>query len=406
MRSYLLDHVDDPTVLRRLHTFATRDGVNTAFYIAHIAAADARRLYAPAGYASMHAYCVAELGASEDVAFKLITAARAARRFPLIFDLVGHGRLHLTAVRMLAPHLTAENASRLLETACALPATRLERLIADLRTESSPPMLPVCGTSQEPEVVPAQEVDPDFGEQCSLAARRVAPAIDAVANRATDATPASTATAATSATTVWPEERVRLELAISRRTHDNLRYLRSLLSHSIPSGDLASVLDRAIRIAIQAVENRKFAATTRPRAAAPRRQAIRPRTIPAEVRRAVWRRDLGECTFVSENGRRCASRRFLEFDHVDPFARGGRTTVENTRLRCRTHNQYEAERTFGKAFMNARRQEKSRAQARGVTPAEASPSPGIRAAPASAPARRRSRRRGPGTPPRRPRVET
>jgi hypothetical protein len=59
---------------------------------------------------------------------------------------------------------------------------------------------------------------------------------------------------------------------------------------------------------------------------------------------------------VSESGRRCAARRGLEFDHVKEYARGGEATVDGIRLRCRGHNQYTAERTFGAGFMKHKRE--------------------------------------------------
>ena len=65
------------------------------------------------------------------------------------------------------------------------------------------------------------------------------------------------------------------------------------------------------------------------------------------VRREVWARDEGCCAFVGTNGR-CAERGFLELHHVVPFADGGEATVENLQLRCRAHNQHEAELWFGK----------------------------------------------------------
>jgi len=40
---------------------------------------------------------------------------------------------------------------------------------------------------------------------------------------------------------------------------------------------------------------------------------------------------------------------------MDPVARGGTTSARRMRLRCRAHNQYEAERTFGREFMEAKR---------------------------------------------------
>jgi hypothetical protein len=78
--------------------------------------------------------------------------------------------------------------------------------------------------------------------------------------------------------------------------------------------------------------------------------------VPAEVRRAVWERDGGRCTFVSAAGHRCKARTRLEFDHVEPVARGGLATVKGIRLRGRAHNQYAAEREFGSDFMRRKRE--------------------------------------------------
>jgi membrane protein involved in colicin uptake len=77
----------------------------------------------------------------------------------------------------------------------------------------------------------------------------------------------------------------------------------------------------------------------------------------------VWARDQGQCTFAGENGHRCGERNRLQFDHIEPVARGGEAVVENIRLRCRAHNQFEAERVFGAAFMRHRREEARRAAA-------------------------------------------
>jgi hypothetical protein len=58
---------------------------------------------------------------------------------------------------------------------------------------------------------------------------------------------------------------------------------------------------------------------------------------------------------VSAAGHRCESRTRLEFDHVTEFVRGGEATTDGIRLRCRAHNQYTAEQTFGAAFMREKR---------------------------------------------------
>jgi 5-methylcytosine-specific restriction endonuclease McrA len=161
-------------------------------------------------------------------------------------------------------------------------------------------------------------------------------------------------------------ERFPLKVALRRETHEKLRLAQDLLAHVVPSGDIAEVLDRALDTLIRRLEKQKYAVTDRAR-----RSHRGPRTsrgVPAEVRRAVLERDGGRCTFVAENGKRCLSRRRLEFDHIQPVSRGGRSTVANIRLLCRAHNQLVAEQALGREFMNGKiehaRQQRAAAIAR------------------------------------------
>lgn len=80
-------------------------------------------------------------------------------------------------------------------------------------------------------------------------------------------------------------------------------------------------------------------------------RAASPRAAPATVRREVWARDGGRCTFTVEDGRRCEGRWQLELDHVDPVALGGASRVDNLRLRCREHNLLYAEEVYGREHM-------------------------------------------------------
>jgi len=60
-------------------------------------------------------------------------------------------------------------------------------------------------------------------------------------------------------------ERFALQVTIEKDTHDKLRYAQALLSHQLPSGDIAQVVDRALDALIAQLEKQKFAATARPR---------------------------------------------------------------------------------------------------------------------------------------------
>ena len=183
--------------------------------------------------------------------------------------------------------------------------------------------------------------------------------------------------------------RFALQLTMSQELHDKLRYAQELLGHQVPSGDLAEVLERALDALIPRLEKRKFAATDRPHHAR-RRSTADPRSGPAHVKRAVWERDGGRCTFVSDSGRRCPARTRLEFDHLDEVARGGQATVGGMRLRCRAHNQHGAERTFGVEFMRRKRDE-----ARCAAAAKSTAAQEVCAREFSAEARPGGRERGP-----------
>ena len=65
------------------------------------------------------------------------------------------------------------------------------------------------------------------------------------------------------------------------------------------------------------------------------------RTVSPCLRKYIWKRDGGQCTYVHhKTKRRCVSRHLLQIDHIQPFALGGKTVKENLRLLCAGHNQY------------------------------------------------------------------
>ena len=140
-------------------------------------------------------------------------------------------------------------------------------------------------------------------------------------------------------------ERYRVQFTVGEATHEKLRRVQDLLRREIPDGDPGAIFDRALTLLLEDVARKKVALTSQPRNG--RAAATRSRHIPARVKRAVWLRDGGRCAFVASAGRRCNERAFLEFHHREPYAIGGEATVANISLRCRQHNDYEAELAFG-----------------------------------------------------------
>src|SRR5262249_15467989 len=114
---------------------------------------------------------------------------------------------------------------------------------------------------------------------------------------------------------------------MDQEMYDDLGYVRSLLGPRAGSSRIGKIFRRALKALIPQIERRRFAATSRPRKGR-KHAASGTRYVPNQVKRAVWKRDRGQCTFVSDSGHRCEARTGIEFDHVREVARGGEATVE------------------------------------------------------------------------------
>jgi hypothetical protein len=69
---------------------------------------------------------------SEPEAYLRIGAARAARKHPMLLSMLGDGRLRLSGIAILAPHLTDENRERVLARAGYKSKRQIEELVTEL----------------------------------------------------------------------------------------------------------------------------------------------------------------------------------------------------------------------------------------------------------------------------------
>ena len=286
MNEFSAAHLSDAELLDAATRYAVAHRASTASLVAALAEIETRSLHLAGGYDSLFSYCREVLRLSEHAAYARIEAARACRKFPVILNLLASGALTLTTVGLLSPVLTNDNYGSLLGNACYRSKREVEQQLSALRPAVAPPVI----------------IKPLTAGQYLL------------------------------------------QFTVSQETHDRLRAAQDLLRHQVPTGDVPTIFDKSLALLIQVTERRKWALTDDPRQST--RRTGWTRHIPAAVRRAVWKRDGGQCAFVGTDGR-CCSRSFLEFHHLNPFAVGGEATVENIQLRCRAHNVYEAERFFG-----------------------------------------------------------
>ncbi|MPY86910.1 MAG: hypothetical protein GEU99_03215 [Luteitalea sp.] len=359
------DQLSDRDLLREVTCLAAGERDATTRLIASLIELDRRRLYLTEGFSSLFGYCTDSLRLSEHAAYDRITAARAAQRFPVILEQLAAGSVTLTSVRLLAPHLTEANHVTLLAEARHRSKRDVEHIIAGLHPQ---PDVPPSVRKLPAAAPPRQSAGAAPGTGASAEAPQ-APATPAAASPPVDqpqARPApppvgSTPTPPAAVVTPLAPARYKVSFTVGAETYAKLRQVQDLLRHVVPDGDPAAIYDRALTALLTQLTKAKRGAAERPAASAgaPVRDeaartpsnacapSLRSRHIPVAVQRAVWQRDGGQCTFVSQSGRRCAARGFLEFHHTVPFAVGGEASVENLRLLCRAHNAHQAKRDFG-----------------------------------------------------------
>jgi 5-methylcytosine-specific restriction endonuclease McrA len=346
--SYPLADLTDAQLLSEVKTLAAGERDATARLIASLAELDVRRLYLGEGFRSLFTYCTQCLHLSEHAAYNRIEAARVVRKWPTILEQLCDGSLTLTTVSLLARHLTEENHRVVLDAARHKSKREVEEQVAGLQPRPDVPATVRKLPAPKAPTPPAQSVLTTVADAPIATARGAGPVAPRVP--APDPVPPVIAAALPPAprpAIVAPlaPERYKVQFTVSRQTHDKLRRVQDLMRHAVPNGDPAEIFDRALTLLVEHLERTKLASAKRPRV--PGASATQSRHIPSAVKRAVWHRDAGRCAFVGAEGR-CTERGFLEFHHVVPYACGGAATEENIYLRCRAHNQHEAEAVFGR----------------------------------------------------------
>ena len=347
-----LDGLTDQALLDQFGRLVHQDHHHTLALLRHIEAIDRRKLWAKYGHPSMFDLCVSRYHMSESTAGKRIGAARTARRFPILFEMVGRGEMHLSGVHRLKAHLTPENHEGILAQAKHKTIREIEKLVAHLAPRPDIPSrlraLPErsgssTGAPLVPATSPAPATSPPYSPTTSTTTTRVEPPrspAPPAPRRAPDPEPLAAG-------------RYKLQVTIDEATHQKLEELQDLLAHKIPNGDPAAIICRALDTLLTEVRKTKLGAADKPRT---RKLHTNPlsRAIPAAFKREVWARDQGRCSFVGADGHQCNETRGLEFAHREPWAKGGEHSADNLCLRCRAHNAWEAERDFGAGFMAIR----------------------------------------------------
>ncbi|HYO97433.1 MAG TPA: HNH endonuclease signature motif containing protein [Polyangiaceae bacterium] len=295
-----LGYLCDSELVSKLATFAGSERHALARVLAHLAEVQERRLDLTAGCSSLFDYCVRRLGFSEGEAFRRVTAARLARRFPRIFEAIESGSVHLTAICLVRHHLTPTNHEHLLKEISNKTTKQVEALLAcwfpqpdvaatirklparrglrlEVESAGTKPSHPPGPDVQLPALrgpdVPAPDVPAPDAQLCDVQLPPLPASDDPKQGRARGLRPrdlqqppiARAPESPSRAGGIEPlsPARYRLQLTASEELKGKLERARDLMSHKNPSGDLALVLEQALDLLIAKLEKARFGSTER-----------------------------------------------------------------------------------------------------------------------------------------------
>ena len=369
-----LTRLTDDELLRRLSDVLAQSRRVESVLVAHIGEVDARRLFAREASPSMFQYCLDVLRLSKAEAYHRITAARASREHPVLLAMLEDGRLHLSGISVLAPHLTKANCDELLTRAIHKTKDAIKELVAEIAPKPDVPSvvrkLPSrqAPASAKASARPRRSSESGGGKpatQTPTEPRSDTARSDNVGQNG-QAAPPSPAPPVPPVPVV-PEKpavveplapsRFKVQFTASAEFRDKIGRLSALM----PGVDLASFMEAAVTEKLERLEAKRLGKTKKARKSLEEADtAPGVRGISAAVRRFVWERDKGQCTYETKDGRRCPAREGVEFHHDEPYGVGGDRSTENIRLACKTHNGYMAELDFGKDKMDRYRRSADR----------------------------------------------
>ena len=399
-----IQKLSDRELVSQLNKLLGNDQRIEVDLLMHICEVDRRKIYRERAYSSMFKFCIQELHLEEAVAYKRITVARAARKFPQILEAISQREIHLTGACKLAPHLTAENVEELILKATHKSKREIEKLLAawfpkpDVKSQirklpDIPKLVHSSSLSAQTSTPPIQSEtsgelvqESFFSSQVSQEQQGVisqaaamplvsSPAVEQPASRRDLISPLSSS-------------RYKVQFTADAKLTEKINEAQDLLGTQIARGDLAELFEQSLDVLIARLKNKKHGVTSHPhvqhRAQAetkggegergsdrgstssdvsenrrsndgssvevPKKKGNKPsrsRYIPRSVRRQVYERDGGQCAYVSPNGNRCSEKSGLEYHHRKAFGLGGGSTAENLEVRCKCHNLLAAEQDFG-----------------------------------------------------------
>ena len=296
----------------------------------HVIEVDRRQVYFDFNCSSLFAYMTEVMGYSNGPAQRRIDAARLSYEVPQLVETIESGALNLDQVRLMQQSIRQVAKESHTPVTTEMKIKVLNEIVGKSLAES--------------EVIVANSFDVKIKQ--SVRIQRQA------------------------------DESVRMEISFSKEQWTKLEEMRTLLSHSLPSGSWDDVFeyvaDKVIQQKSKLVEKRQYTKKVNlelykvePKKISKNAEVVNETpvasnseskvkssslgrvAIPAEIERQVFRRDQFCQHKNSPTGKKCATKWKLQTDHIVPVWAGGDNSLENLQLLCASHNQAKYRREAG-----------------------------------------------------------
>lgn len=295
-----------------------------AVFLLHLREVERRGVHLQMGFGSLFDYMVKSLNYSESAAYRRIQAMRLMKSVPEVQEKIKSGELNLTTAAQVQSFFKAEEKRQ----GHKAPEEK-QNLVASVQNKSS--------REVERHLLSLQPQSEIAGEKI----RQVT------------------------------EAHVEIKMTITEDLKKKFDRLKSLFSHVHPEMTYQQLFELLADRALKQVDpllkpvhakkpeakksvEKKCDATPAPKvngqtvpfvspSTGPAASLSGERRLPESLKRAVWQRDGGKCTFYDpKTGYRCESIHQIQVDHIKPLAFGGGSAIDNLRLLCAQHNRWRA----------------------------------------------------------------
>lgn len=296
-----ISSLSDVKLISEVKRIASQERSLKVELLNYLCEVERRRLFALYGYPSLYSFCMKFLGYTEAETQRRVEAMRAMIEVPEIEEKIQNGALSLTAVAQAQSYFKSQEKIKKPVT------TEVKReVLLSLENKST--------RECERELI-------KLSGDIPLPKEKIRPI---------------------------SETHSQSTMNLPNTVLEKLERIKSLLSHKNPKMTQAELLNEMADIVLD-----KINPVRKKRRTVSVARMVNPKTITAEAKRQVIKRDQGKCTYISPiTKQECNSIFLIEIDHIKPRALGGESTPENLRLLCKAHNQLEAIEIFGLKKMN------------------------------------------------------